>query len=342
MGRHLVRLLAERGAEVTVTSRSREGAERGVQFVKGNAHDISFLKTLLSTRWDAIVDFMVYSTECFSERVGLLLKSAEQYVFLSSSRVYADSESPLIESSPRLLDVIQDAEYLASDEYGLAKARQENLLLSSASSNWTIIRPYITYSEDRLQLGVLEKEGWLYRALQGRTIVFSDDIASSVTTLTYGFDVALGILSLIGTPSARGEIFHITSNNSVLWRDVLDWYLAVFESEMGYRPPVRMVGMKDFLSFHSAKYQIRYDRLFDRKFENRKIGTYLDISGFAETRAGLSMCLRAFLRAQQWGNMNWRSEAAKDRLTRERTPLGEIDGIKQKIKYLKFRYLKGR
>ena len=40
------------------------------------------------------------------------------------------------------------------------------------------------------QLGVLEKELWLYRALNGRTIVFSKDIAEKSTTLTYGYDVA--------------------------------------------------------------------------------------------------------------------------------------------------------
>ena len=40
----------------------------------------------------------------------------------------------------------------------LQKAREENLLLKSDSRNWTIIRPYITYYDERLQLGVFEKK----------------------------------------------------------------------------------------------------------------------------------------------------------------------------------------
>ena len=67
----------------------------------------------------------------------------------------------------RLLDVSHDSIYLKTDEYALAKARQEDILRKSGKNNWTIIRPYITYSESRLQLGVLEKEAWLYRALKG-------------------------------------------------------------------------------------------------------------------------------------------------------------------------------
>ena len=53
---------------------------------------------------------------------------------------------------------------------------EENLLFNSEKNNFTIIRPTITYNTQRLQLGVLEKENWLYRALHGRAIVFSDDV----------------------------------------------------------------------------------------------------------------------------------------------------------------------
>lgn len=52
----------------------------------------------------------------------------------------------------------RDEDYIKTDEYALQKARQENILLGSKYKNWTIIRPYITYNKERLQLGVLEKK----------------------------------------------------------------------------------------------------------------------------------------------------------------------------------------
>ncbi|WP_429885676.1 NAD-dependent epimerase/dehydratase family protein, partial [Geoalkalibacter halelectricus] len=210
MGSHLVQLLAERGDKVSVTTRSSQGPSADIEYIQGNAREDSFLDPILARKWDAIVDFMVYTTPDFERRASKLLASTNQYLFLSSARVYAESTEPIGEDSPRLLDICVDSKFLATDEYALAKARQENILKQSGRHNWTIIRPYITYGEQRLQLGVLEKEGWLYRALQGRTIVFSKDIVGKLSTLTYGLDVAAAIAALIGNTRALGEAYQIT------------------------------------------------------------------------------------------------------------------------------------
>ena len=188
MGVHLTNLLGEERHDVFVTSRSKHDDSDQVKYLQGNARDTDFLTDILKSPWDAIVDFMSYGTEEFSSRMNLLLESADQYVFLSSARVYSQSDVPITEETPRLLDVSTDEAYLETDEYALAKARQENLLRDSGRENWTVIRPSITFSEDRLQLGALEKEAWLFRALHGRSIVFSDDIADKLTTMTYGRD----------------------------------------------------------------------------------------------------------------------------------------------------------
>lgn len=37
--------------------------------------------------------------------------------------------------------------------------------------------------------------------------------------------------------------------------------------------------------------------------------------------------------------IDWRNKALQDRYTRERTPLSEISGSKQRIMYIVFRYL---
>ena len=140
---------------------------------------------------------------------------------MSSARVYAGSSEPIVETSPRLLDTVNDEVYLRTDEYALAKAREENLLSQSGKTNWVIVRPYITYSEIRLQLGVLEKEQWLYRAMNGRKIVFPKDIAEKMTTLTYGYDVACGIAAVAGKPAANGRAFHVTAAEAIRWSDVL-------------------------------------------------------------------------------------------------------------------------
>ena len=61
----------------------------------------------------------------------------------------------------------------------LPKHVQENILRNSGD-NWTIIRPYMSYSPNRLDLGYYAKELWLYRVLKGRTILFTEDVAKKL------------------------------------------------------------------------------------------------------------------------------------------------------------------
>lgn len=341
MGVHLVNLLSEQSyIHITVTSRSKRiSAKENVSYVQGNGHDMTFISALLTEKFDVIVDFMNYSTNEFKERYQSLLASCEQYIYLSSSRVYANSDHPITENSPRLLDTMEDTEYLSSDEYSLAKARQENLLLDSAHTNWTIIRPYITYSENRLQLGVFEKESWLYRAIHGRTIVFSKDIASKMTTLSYGFDVARGIVAIIGRKDALGQIFHITSTESIQWQTVLEIYSDVLEQRIGKRPKVLITEESPNLQSSQGKYQVKYDRLFNRVFDSKKINQFVDTCEFIKPHQGLRVCLERFMDHPHFSRIDYGTEAKNDKLAGEYTPLNEIDSLKHKIKYILYRYI---
>lgn len=291
MGAYLARILAERGEELTITSRSpRKSEYKNVKYAQGDAREIAFVKTLLNEKYDAIVDFMFYTTEEFKARRDMLLDATAQYIFLSSSRVYADSKTPIVESSPRLLDASKDEVFLQTDDYALAKARGENLLRESGRTNWTIVRPYITYSDQRLQLGAFEKEFWLYRALHGQTIAFPKDIAACTTTLTWGRDVAQGITALIGNSEAYREAFHITTPVPILWSEVLDLYQRVFQEVTGNPMKVELIDTSE-----ESSYQIQYDRLFDRTFDNGKITRLMGGIEFVGPKEGLERCLREFL-----------------------------------------------
>lgn len=335
MGCHLVEILRDRGFDVFVTSRKKKENKEYVTYLQGNAHDENFLFSCLKERsWNVIVDFMIYNSTEFGKRVSMLLDSCKQYVFLSSSRVYADSDGKITENSPRLLDVCKDENYLKTDEYALSKARQEDILLNSKKKNWTIIRPYITYSEKRFQLGVLEKDYWLYQALHGKTIVFSKDIASKTTTLTYGYDVARGIAAIMDEEKAYGEIFHITVNEHHTWQEIFDLYLQILTKSLGEKPKVLMLDENPRVKIKGHAWQVIYDRYYNRKFDNTKIGQYIDVKNFKPTLEGLESCLKEFMKNPSYNISGWGDFAMFDRITGEWTPLSEIPTIKNKIKYL--------
>lgn len=344
IGVEFVKIMHRIGNEVYVTSRIEHQSKENLTYLKGDAHDTEFLRFILSDGFDAIVDFMNYSTDEFGKRVDLLLNSTKQYVFLSSSRVYADSKIALTEKSERLLDVCKDEKYVSTDEYALAKARQENILMKFNKLNWTIIRPYITYSNIRLQLGIYEKEQWLYRALKGRTILFSKDIAAKYTTLTYGEDVANIMIQLVGNKAAYGEVFHIAQPKENKWEEVLKVYLDMIQQITGKAPRVLLnensQEIKKVLG-GGNEYQLCYDRLYNRKFNGTKVALVTDFTEYIDIEVGLKKCLEEFVLAgMKFRDMSWQYEGYADKMTDERTPLKEIPGIKGKVKYLLGRYTK--
>lgn len=342
MGKSLVDELAKRGDTLYITSRrSIKSENSNVNYIQGNAHDLNFLRALLSRHYDAIVDFMVYHTKEFEERIHLFLASTDQYMFLSSCRVYAQSEEPLRENSDRLYDVCKDSEYLATDEYALTKAKQENILMKSGQKNWTIIRPYITYSNERMQLGVFEKEEWLYRALKGKPIVFTSDIAAKRTTLTSGKDVAKAMACLIGNKKAYGEIYHITGNQSMTWGNILEIYCNAIEKVKGKRPEIFMLSKAVKTKAIGNLAQLKYDRLYNRMFDNSKIINETDGKiVFEGMEEGLTKAVTEFIEGQHsFKQIIWKYEARKDRFSGYRTPLSEIPGKKNKINYIVYRYI---
>lgn len=341
MGTSLVDILNKQGMfHVVVTSRHLHNDYDNVEYRKGDAHDTEWLEVILQEQiWDAIVDFMVYTTPEFKQRVEMLLDATKQYVFTSSSRVYADAGDQLItEESPRLLDVRKDEEYLKTDEYALAKARQENILIQNERKNWTIIRPYITFSENRLQLGVMEKESWLIPALNNRPIVFSKDIANHYTTMTDGLIVAQCIAAILTNPNAKGEIFHIASNESHKWKEILAWYIDAYKDATGKEPKIHMTEEWD-ARFGGGMYQWEYDRMYDRRFDNSKICKFVPCDIFASTEDTLKRSIKSFIESYKptIEDLKLNMELARGELTGDYMPLNQVYGIKRKLKVVMYK-----
>lgn len=338
MGVPLVNILAKDN-EVYVTSRRFIESNGNIHYKTGNALNKEFLTELLKNHlWDAVIDFMARTKENLTETLPLFLKSTEQYVFISSARVYAESEVPITEDTPRLLDVSTDKEFLKTNEYALAKAQEEDILFNSDCKNFTIIRPSITYNDQRLQLGVFEKEEWLNRALNGHTIVFSRDLMDKTTTMTHGDDVAAGIAALIGKKDAIGKAFHITSPRSLKWREVLNIYKETLEKELGKEIKIKLTEKSTNFIFPEKKYQLIYCRYFNRSFDNTRISKFIDVDKFKTPEEGLRDCLKQCMTNPQFLYKNLDLEAEHDRISGEFTPLSSIRGMHKKFKYLLVRY----
>lgn len=348
MGTSLAQILIKKNYEVYITTRSNK-QDNNIHYIQGNAVLYDFIERVTTNKYyDCIVDFMDYETSVFKKNIKLLLSATKQYMFLSSSRVYADSKIPITEKNQRVLETCTDIDFMNTDEYPLHKAREEDILKDAIkffkSTTYTIIRPYITYNTERLQLGTEEKEQWLWRALKNKTIVLPKSIAEKTTTLTYAYDVADIMMRLIGNRKAFNETFHIAGAKPIKWIEVLNIYLNTIEKVTGNKPKVLFYDdLESFMEELKCECQVKYDRIYNRVFDNSKVDDICNMSEYScieyiNAPEGLESCMKTFISNPKWRHIDARVQAYFDRITKEKTKLFEFCSGKEKIKYVTYRY----
>lgn len=282
LGSYLIPELLKKGYKVHCVSRGQTtttvtAGDSNLTFEKANVKDDEWLKERLKDGWDCIVDFMIYATTEFAPRAKLLMDSCGQYVFLSSYRVYADAKGVVTEDSPRLLEVVSedpafagDRDYLLTDDYALAKARQEDIIHATGCKNFTILRPAPTFSTLKYQLVSMEANSFINRALEGKTTVLPGPTMEKQATMNWSGDVAKMIAALIFNPKAFGETYTVATAEHHTWGEIADYYKEIIG--MNY-VTTDIDSFLDIFDGHTewGRRRLMYDRMYDRVIDNSKI-----------------------------------------------------------------------
>ena len=273
MARYMIPFLAENGCQVDGIALDKvESSNPNVKYYQGNAKELPLLREFLSHNYDAIVDYLTYTTSEIPFYLPQLLDHTDHYIFLSSGRVYDNLEKPVKETSPRLIDSSKDALLLNSDDYCIYKARGENLLFSRPRKNWTIVRPATTYSYLRYQLVTLEAANTVGRAFAGKKVVVPIQAKDKPATLSWGGDAGRMIGKLLFCEAALGEAYNINSAENHTWGEIADYYKDICYLEAVW------VDKEDYLQILNPdpyrmgpRWQLEYARLFDREVDNSKV-----------------------------------------------------------------------
>lgn len=279
MGQYIVPYLSDMGYFVTAVSLDDEKPYSSqVECIKGNVKEMDFLKSLLDRKYDGVVDFMNYY-EDFTPYCELFLKSTDHYIFLSSCRIYANEEWPIKETSPRLLEVSTDKELLASNDYCIYKAKQEDILRNSGKTNWTIVRPATTFAKMRYQLVTLEATNVVGRAKRGKKVVVPIEAKDKPATLSWAGDVSMMIAKLLFNDRAYGDTFNVCSAESKTWGEIAQYYNKIAGLQAVW------VDKEDYLKILRpnvplpVRWQLEYARLFNRITDNSKV---LEVTGMKQ------------------------------------------------------------
>lgn len=296
MGSYLVRYLSDMGYEITGVSLTNEKpySER-VRCIKADAFDKEWLAEILKQRFDGIVNFMDYGARTpFEDYYKLFLDNTDHYIYLSSCRVYADEEWPVKETSPRLLDVSKDEEFLATKHYPLRKARDEDLLMASGYQNFTIIRPTTILSRMQFPLVTLNAYNTVGRALRNKKVVLPIQAKDIPATLSWAGDVSMMIAKLLFNESAKREIYNVNTTESRTWGEIADIYRDICGLEAVWVDKEDYLWICDENMSKSTRWWLDYARLFHRIIDNTKVlkATGMDETKFLPLRDALEMLVR--------------------------------------------------
>jgi len=266
-----------------------------LRFIRSLATEELLHELFAAGKYDGIVNFIHYKTlDAYRQIHPLLIANTEHLIFLSSYRVYADRMHPITEEAPRLYDVSEDAEFLATEDYAVPKSKCEDYLRGEcAGQPWTIVRPVISFSQYRLDLYVHSGKLILEYAERGEPL----RIPSSSRYLTAGLDWAGNsgklIAHLLFKPHTFGETYTVSTAQNLTW----DQVAAIYHELIGLE--VDWCSDEAFYEQHPCylekrKWILDCDRRFDRVINNEKIlkATGLGASDFKPVAEGLAIELR--------------------------------------------------
>ena len=99
----------------------------------------------------------------------------------------------------------------------MAKYREEGFPV-------TIVRPSHTYDERHIPTGIHGSKGFwqvIRRIQQGKPVIIPGD-GTSLWTVTFNRDFAVGYTGLMGNRHAIGEAFQITSDETLTWNQIYE------------------------------------------------------------------------------------------------------------------------
>ena len=215
------RLIEDLGWEVWVLNRGNRLnvlPEGVIHIAAAINNEEEVLAKLGDTKFDTVCEFIGFTLDQIKRDYRLFKGRTKQYIFTSSASAY---------HKPAASYLITEGTALANPywQYSRDKIECEKFLMKVYREEGfpvTIVRPSHTYDERNIPLGVHGKNGFwqvIKRMQEGKPVIIQGD-GSSLWTLTWNADFAIGYTGRMGHRHAIGEAFQITSDETLTWDQI--------------------------------------------------------------------------------------------------------------------------
>ena len=267
------RLVNELSWEVWLLNRGNrpEAVPEGAHSIVADINDEArVLEKLGDMTFDCVCEFIGFTPDQVERDYRLFKGRTRQYIYTSSASAY---------HKPAASYVITEGTTLANPhwKYSRDKIACEEFLMKVYREEGfpvTIVRPSHTYDERSVPLGVHGKKGsWqvVRRMLEGKPVIIQGD-GTSLWTMTFNRDFAIGYTGLMGNRHAIGEAFQITGDETLTWNQI---YATIADALGVELKPYHVAS--DFLAAVGEKYGYDFegsltgDKAVSVVFDNSKL-----------------------------------------------------------------------
>lgn len=265
-----VALLHQRGHEICVLSRGHTPVPPEYQTVRADRKDPAAMRAALKgVEPDVVLNFLGYDLPEVQLDCDLFQGRVQQYVFISSTVVYAKPAKllPTTENAPQGNPYWDYAKKKQACEQWLLRRRQET------GFPVTIVRPSHTYSKRWIPNAVSSGSFTFAARLERGAPVFVHDDGENPWTVTTSADFAVGLAGLLGRPETIGEAFHITSDEVLTWNQIY----AEIAAALGAKSPKIVKVPTDFICQLAPQMTgtLKGDKAHPGVFDNSKIKRFV-------------------------------------------------------------------
>jgi len=263
-------LLHQRGHEILVLTRGQTAVPPEYRAIRADRKDQTAMRAALKgVQPDVVLNFLGYEVPEVQIDYDLFQGNVRQYVFISSTVVYAKPprKLPMTEDGPVGNPFWDYAVKKLACEHWLQQRRQEN------GFPVTIVRPSHTYSKQWIPNAVSSGSYTFAARLEQGKPVFVHDNGESPWTLTTAAEFAVGLAGLVGKAEAIGEAFHITSDEVLTWNQIY----AEIAAALGVKSPRIVKVPTDFICqlVPQLSGTLKGDKAHPGVFDNSKIKRFV-------------------------------------------------------------------
>ncbi|PKM64349.1 MAG: NAD-dependent dehydratase [Firmicutes bacterium HGW-Firmicutes-20] len=266
---NLCKLLASmEDVELTIINRGSHADKvpAKAEVLIADAFDTEKMTELLKDRFfDVVLHFVIFDPHQAEKSIQIFRNKMSQFIFISTVATYNREGRVVFDENTQKNNPFS--------MYGRNKqASEERLLEAYHQENFpvTIIRPSQTYDENRIPVSVKGKEIYpiIQRIKRGKKVLIHGD-GTSVWASMHSKDFALGIVQIFLKKETLGEVYQLTSEESLSWNHIYQMVADYYRVEL--RPvyiPSSVLALSQKYDFVST---IVGDKQYSVIFDNSKI-----------------------------------------------------------------------